>query len=563
MLAALSIRDIVLIDKLDLSFSEGLTVFTGETGAGKSIVLDSLSLSLGARGDGGLVRSGAQSATVTACFDLAVDHPAGGLLREHELDEGGTLILRRVQFADGRTKAFINDRPVSAALLRQLGQALVEIHGQHDDRALLDPASHRDLLDQFGGLLPAAGEVSRLWDRWRELEGKAARLEENLKAAERERDYLTAACSELNALGPQPGEEEALAAKRQSILASGKVRADLEAAANALSGPGFPAGKISGILRRLERQLSLPEGLKPVLAALERVLIEAEEARAVVEAQLRAGGEDNADAIEERLFKLRAVARKHRVPVSELPEVHRRLADALSSLEFGEEQLGAARKAASAAAEAYAGAADALSGKRRAAAAALDRAVQKELKPLKLEKARFFTHTETLTESRNGLAGGPSGREAIMFHVQTNPGANPAPLMKIASGGELARFLLALKVVLAGKHTAPVLVFDEIDTGVGGATATAIGERLMRLGARAQVLAVTHSPQVAAHASAHYRLYKAARGGNGNIQVETCAEALDGSGRREEIARMLAGRKVTEEARAAAERLIGATHDSG
>jgi DNA repair protein RecN (Recombination protein N) len=563
MLAALSIRDIVLIDKLDLSFSEGLTVFTGETGAGKSIVLDSLSLSLGARGDGGLVRSGAQSASVTASFDLSADHPAGSLLREHELDEDGTLILRRVQFADGRTKAFINDRPVSATLLRQLGQALVEIHGQHDDRALLDPASHRDLLDQFGGLLPDVKEVSQLWDRWRALDGNAARLEEDLKSAERERDYLMAACSELNALAPQPGEEEALAAKRQTILASGKVRADLEAAADALSGPGFPAGKMSGVLRRLERQPNLPEGMKPVLAALERVLIEAEEARALVEAQLRAAGEDNAEAIEERLFKLRAAGRKYRVAVSELPEVHRRFAAALSALELGGEQLASARKAASAAADAYARAADALTGKRRAAAAALDRAVQRELKPLKLEKARFFTHTEPLNESRNGLAGGPLGREAIMFHVQTNPGAKPGSLMKVASGGELARFLLALKVVLARKHTAPVLVFDEIDTGVGGATATAIGERLMRLGARAQVLAVTHSPQVAAHARAHYRLYKTARGGNGNIKVETCAEALDSSGRREEIARMLAGRKITEEARAAAERLIGATHDVG
>jgi DNA repair protein RecN (Recombination protein N) len=563
MLAALSIRDIVLIDKLDLSFGEGLTVFTGETGAGKSIILDSLSLALGARGDGGLVRNGGQSASVTACFDLSTDHPASGLLSEHELGDDSALILRRVQFADGRTKAFVNDRPVSAALLRQLGQALVEIHGQHDDRALLDPASHRHLLDQFGGLLPAVSEVSLLWDRWRELESKAARLEEDLKTAERERDYLTAACDELNALAPQPGEEEILAAKRQRILASEKARADLEAAADALSGTVFPASKIGAILRRLERQPNQSEGLKPVLAALERVMIEAEEARALVEAQLRASGEANAEAIEERLFKLRAAGRKHRVPVSELPEIHRRFADALSALELSEGQLKAARREASAAAEAYGRAADALSAKRRAAAAALGRAVQKELKPLRLEKARFFTHTEMLAESKNGLAGGPSGREAIMFHVQTNPGARPGPLMKVASGGELARFLLALKVVLAGKHTAPVLVFDEIDTGVGGATATAIGERLMRLGNRAQVLAVTHSPQVAAHASAHYKFYKTARGNGGNIQVETCAEALDGSGRREEIARMLAGRKVTEEARAAAERLIGAKHEIG
>ncbi len=563
MLAALSIRDIVLIDKLDLSFAAGLAVFTGETGAGKSIILDALSLALGARGDGGLVRKGAQSANVTACFDLPQGHPAAGMLAGQDLDEGESLILRRVQFADGRTKAFINDRPVSAALLRELGRKLVEIHGQHDERALLDPSSHRYLLDQFGGLLPEVREVTQLWDRWRELEGKAKTLAQELELAARERDYLTAACEELNLLAPQPGEEEALAARRAAILASGKVRADLEAAADALSPPSFPASKVSGVLRRLERQTNLPENLRPILAALERVMIEAEEARALVDAQLRSCGEDNAEAIEEQLFKLRAIARKHRVPVSELPKVHQRFLEDLSKLETGEGQLSAARKEAGAAASAYAKAADALSQKRRAAANLLDRAVQKELKPLKLEKARFVTHTEKLTEGKDGVAGGPSGRETIMFYVQTNPGAAPGALMKVASGGELARFLLALKVVLAEKNTAPVLVFDEIDTGVGGATASAIGERLMRLGRKAQVLAVTHSPQVAAHADAHFRLYKTARGEGEDIRVETCAEALDGAGRREEIARMLSGKKITEEARAAAEQLIGAKHEVG
>ncbi len=563
MLAALSIRDIVLIDKLDLSFGPGLTVFTGETGAGKSIVLDSLSLALGARGDGGLVRKGAKSASVTASFELAASHPAAGLIREHDLDAGEPLILRRVQFPDGRTKAFINDRPASTGLLAQLGRALVEIHGQHDERALLDPGSHRYLLDQFGGLLPAVSAVSDLWEHWRELDAKAAALARDLELAERERDYLTAACDELNALAPQPGEEETLAAKRQAILASGKIRADLEAAADALAPPLFPASKLSGVLRRLERQPGLAEGLKPVLGALERVLIEAEEARVLVEARLRGGGEDNVEAIEERLFKLRAVARKHRVPVSALPDVHRRFLGELSKLETGEEHLHAARKEAAAAASAYEQAADALSEKRLAAAAKLDRAVQKELKPLRLEKARFVTHTERLAEGKDGMAGGPSGRETIMFHVQTNPGAKPGPLMKVASGGELARFLLALKVVLAEKNTAPVLVFDEIDTGVGGATASAIGERLMRLGGQAQVLAVTHSPQVAAHADGHFRLYKTARGEGQDAFMETCAEALDDGGRLEEIARMLAGREVTEEARAAASRLIGAKHEVG
>jgi DNA repair protein RecN (Recombination protein N) len=561
MLVALSIRDIVLIDKLDLCFTEGLTVFTGETGAGKSIVLDSLSLALGARGDGGLVRKGSESASVRAAFDLASGHPAAGFLREHDLNDHDALILRRVQFADGKTKAFVNDRPVSTGLLRQLGRTLVEIHGQHDDRAFLDPSSHRYLLDQFGGLLPAAKSVAQHWERWRELDARAETLQRELELAERERDYLAAACDELNNLAPQPGEEEVLAAKRQSILTSGRVRADLEAAADALSGPNFPTGKISGALRRLERQPNLPSGLKPVIAALERVMIEADEARSLVEAQLRAVSEDNAESIEERLFKLRAVARKHRVPVSELPRLRQRFMDDLSKLEMGEERMRAARKEAAGAAAAYAQAADDLSGQRMAAAAKLDRAVQKELKPLWLEKARFITHSEKLAEGAGGLAGGPSGRESIMFYVQTNPGAKPGPLMKVASGGELARFLLALKVVLAERNTAPVLVFDEIDTGVGGATATAIGERLMRLGSQAQVLAVTHSPQVAAHADAHFRLYKTSRGSGENISAATCAEALDGSGRKEEIARMLAGRKVTEEARAAAERLIGAKHD--
>ncbi|MFZ1110455.1 MAG: DNA repair protein RecN [Rhodomicrobium sp.] len=563
MLTALSIRDIVLIDKLDLALAGGLTVFTGETGAGKSIVLDSLSLALGARGDGKFVRKGAQSATVAATFELPASHAATGLLRDQGLDAEDCLILRRIQYEDGRTKAFINDRPVSTALLKQLGRTLVEIHGQHDDRALLDPGTHRRLLDLFGGLAAHVQEVSRLWDEWRERAKSAHELETALEIARRESDYLTASCRELDGLAPQPGEEDALAAKRHALMSAAKLRGDLEEASDALSAPAFPAAKLNAVLRRLERQPDPPGRLAPIKASLERVLIEAEEARLLVEAQLRAEGEDNVEAIEERLFKLRAVARKHRVPVSALPQVHRRFLDDLSRLETGAENLQAARKAAEAAAGAYAKAADALSEKRLAAASLLDKAVQRELAPLRLEKAKFLTQSERLQDDKNGLDGGPFGRESIMFHVQTNPGANPGPLMKVASGGELARFLLALKVVLAERTTAPVLVFDEIDTGVGGATASAIGERLERLGGRAQVLAVTHSPQVAAHADAHFRLYKTARGAGEDVSVETCAEALDGSGRREEIARMLAGKEVTEEARAAAERLIGAKHEAG
>ena len=564
MLLALSIRDIVLIDKLDLTFRDGLTVFTGETGAGKSIILDSLSLALGARGEGGLVRQGAPSASVTASFEVPSTHPIGGALREHGLyDDADSIILKRVQFADGKTKSFVNDRPVSTGLLRSFGRALVEIHGQHDDRALLDASSHRQLLDQFGGLVRDANTVSARWEEWRKLREEAEALDQRLALAQREADYLQAACEELSSVAPQLGEEEALAAKRQEILSSAKLRADIEEAADALSGAGFPAAKLSAVLRRLERQPGLSESMKSVVAGLERVIIEAEEARLLIAAELRNSEHDSADAIEERLFKLRAIARKHRVPVSELPALHKRLLDDLASLETGAEQLQSAKKAASAAASAYGLAADALSEKRIAAAAKLDQAVQRELKPLRLEKARFITHTEKISDEKNGVRGGPYGRETVMFFVQTNPGAKPGPLMKVASGGELARFLLALKVVLAEKNTAPVLVFDEIDTGVGGATASSIGERLGRMGRKAQVLAVTHSPQVAACADAHYRLYKRSRGNGENVSVETRAEALDSSGRKEEIARMLAGRDVTEEARAAAERLIGAKHDAG
>ncbi|MBJ7535739.1 DNA repair protein RecN [Rhodomicrobium vannielii ATCC 17100] len=560
MLVALSIRDIVLIDKLDLGFEKGFTVFTGETGAGKSIILDSLSLALGARGDGGLVRRGATSASVTASFDLNDAHPAMALLAEQGFDSEDTLILRRLQGEDGRTKAFINDRPVSTGLLKQLGKMLVEIHGQHDDRALLDSATHRHLLDQFGGLIGEVQDVSRLWEAWREKNKAVDELEKALAVAEREKDYLTAACEELNQLAPQPGEEDDLATRRASIVAAQKARADLEDIADALNAPQFPAAKLSAALRRLERTPNIPDALKPIQSALERVLIEAEEARELVEAQLRGESGDNVEAIEERLFRLRAVARKYRVSVNDLPAVHARFREDLGRIETGEEDLAAARKAAAEFGAVYARAADALSEKRRATAALLDAAVQAELAPLKLDKARFVTEIEPMPEDRSGLRGGPFGREQAMFYVQTNPGAKPGPLMKVASGGELARFLLALKVVLAEKATAPVLVFDEIDTGVGGATAAAIGERQARLGTRAQVLAVTHSPQVAANADQHIRLHKTARGEDDAIVVTTSAEVLSMEGRREEIARMLAGKEVTAEARAAAESLIGARH---
>ena len=563
MLVSLSIRNIVLIDRLDLSFGPGLTILTGETGAGKSIILDSLSLALGARGDAGLVKSGAMSGSVAASFDLPAAHPLFSIVDEHRLLDGDSLILRRVQFADGKTKAFVNDNPVSTSLLRQLAQGLVEIHGQHADRALLDASSHRQLVDRFGGLAFDVDAVGVQWREWRRYCKEAEALKAELDRSEKQADYLRASCQEFDELSPEEGEEEALATKRQSLQASAKLRGDLEAAADALSDREFPLGKLSTILRRLERQSDLPPAIKPLIAGIERVVIEAEEARALVEAQLRDQGSGDIEAIEERLFRLRAVARKHRVPVTELKALQGRMEAQLGTIELGSERLEAIGKAAHAASKAYAAAADILSQKRAAVAAKLDKAVQRELKPLKLEKASFITHIEAEHDAEGGVRGGPYGREAIMFHVSTNPGAKAGLLTKVASGGELARFLLALKTVLAEKNTAPVLVFDEIDTGVGGATAAAIGERLARIGQQAQVIAVTHSPQVAAHADSHYRLYKTSHGNGGAISVETYAEALDGSGRREEIARMLAGKMVTDEARAAAERLIGGKHDAG
>ncbi len=559
MLAALSVRNIVLIEKLDLNFGDGLTVFTGETGAGKSIILDSLTLCLGARGDGGLVRLGANEGQVTARFELRGDHPASRLLAAQGFEPSDELMLRRVQFADGKTRAYLNDIPVTATLLRQVGQSLVEVHGQHDDRALTEPASHRAAVDLFGGLSAEVRAVSRAWAEAQSLATEADEAEAALEKARRDAEYLRHALGELETLAPQANEEDALAARRQALMTSAKLRGDLEDALAALSAGDFPSQKLNGALRRIERQPNLPDAIRAISAAIDRVLIEADEARALIEAELRkdeAAG--NLDAIEDRLFRLRAAARKYRVSPAELPDLHRRFASEVENLDAGEQRVAALRKSAQTAAQSYIRLAEALSGKRRDAARKLDAAVTSQLKPLKLDKARFVTEIERLTTAQRGVSGGPYGLDAMMFHVQTNPGAKAGPLMKVASGGELARFILALKVVMANRIDASVLVFDEIDTGVGGATAAAIGQKLATLGESAQVIAVTHSPQVAAHADTHFRLFKTASGTGETISLETRAERLDQAGRREEIARMLAGVHVTEEARAAADRLIGA-----
>ena len=554
MLARLSIRDIVLIDRLDIDFTSGLSVLTGETGAGKSILLDAFALALGARGDVALVRQGAEQGQVTAAFELRSGHPAAALMAANDIPAEDELILRRVQFADGRTRAFVNDQPVSAQTLKALGAALVEIHGQHDERALVDMATHRRLLDAFGGLEGKAGEVERLWEARRAREHEMATLRAEVERAQREADFLRHAVEELQRLAPEPAEETALADRRAAMMQAEKVAGDLRDAHEAVAGAASPVPALSAALRRLERRTAqAPELIEPAVKALDAALTALDDARGQLDQALRAADHDphELERIEERLFALRAAARKYNVPVDGLNALAARYAADLGLIDAGAERLTALESAAREADEHYRKAAVALSQARKAAAAKLDGAVNGELKPLKLERAKFMT--EMVTEPDGG---GPHGIDRIEFWVQTNPGTRPGPLMKVASGGELARFLLALKVVLADRGSAPTLVFDEVDTGVGGAVADAIGVRLARLGRRAQVVAVTHAPQVAARADRHYLISKSAL--DKGKRVATRVAELAADKRREEIARMLAGAEITAEARAAAERLIKA-----
>ncbi len=554
MLSRLSIRDIVLIDRLDIDFADGLAVLTGETGAGKSILLDSFALALGGRGDQTLVRQGEAQGQVIAAFDIDSDHPARALLTENGIAVEDELILRRVQFADGRTRAFVNDQPVSVQVIKQLGGALVEIHGQHDDRALVDAATHRRLLDAYGGLEADAAKLALLWEARREAEAAVEDHRAEVERAGREAEWLRHAVDELGRLAPQPGEETALAERRSAMMQVEKVAEDLREAHEVVGGKKSPVSAIAGALRRLERrQPQAPALIEPVAKSLDTALNGLEEARVLLEAALRAADydPDELERGEERLFALRAAARKYNVSVDNLAALAEQYRGDIALIDAGEERLKELEASARAAVAAYGKAAEALSKARTKAAAGLDKAVNGELKPLKLERARFMTEIES-----DAAAPGANGIDRVEFWVQTNPGTRPGPLMKVASGGELARFLLALKVVLADRGSAPTLVFDEIDTGVGGAVADAIGLRLARLGRTVQVLAVTHAPQVAARATRHYVISKdlAAKGKRVATRVTEVAE----DHRREEIARMLAGAEITKEARAAAERLLKA-----
>ena len=551
MLTRLSIRNIVLIESLDLGFGRGLGVLTGETGAGKSILLDALGLVLGNRADSALVRGGEDKASVTASFEFAA-LPAGlaALLDDAdlEIEEGEPLILRRQLRPDGKSKAFVNDQPVSVGLLRDMASYLVELHGQHDDRGLVNPRGHRALLDRFAG-----GETERVaaaWSKWRAAETALAQAREAVENARADQDLLLAHLAELTALEPQAGEEARLAETRAGMQKGERLSGDLEELRHLWEGSESPLASLRVAARRLDRIAEDHPLLAEALAALDRAVIEVGEAEDKLAAAAEALVHDPQalEAAETRLFELRALARKHRCEVDDLPRIMREMRAALDSIEGGEAELDALEAAARDAGERYSAAADKLHRLRVTAAKRLDEAVARELAPLKLDAARFRTAVTVLPEDKWG----PAGMDAVEFLIATNPGADFAPLAKIASGGELSRFILALKVALAEQGGAATVIFDEIDRGVGGAVASAIGDRLARLSADGQLLAVTHSPQVAARGRMHYMIAKSSQG----TVTRTGVAQLDEAGRQEEIARMLSGAEVTPEARAQADRLL-------
>lgn len=551
MLTTLSIRDVVLIERLDLTFARGLCALTGETGAGKSILLDALGLALGARADAGLVRAGAERAVVTAGFDLAADHPAFALLAEQDLP-ADEMIVRRIVTPDGRSRAFINDEPVSVGLLRQVGEALVEIQGQFDTRGLMDPASHRGLLDAFGAHDAALTAADMAWRDWRGALNAWERTRGESDAARRDEELLRSALEELDSLAPRVGEEAELAELRSTLVNRERIVEALNAAGAALGEDNRVAAAIGAAQRALERVVEMTGGLlDEPLAALERASIELAEATAGIEAassRIETDG-GRAEDVEERLFALRGVARKHGVDPDALPALHASLRERLEALEGGDLALDRLRAAADAARVRYREAAAVLSAARVKAGKRLDKAVTAELSPLKLDRAAFRTRIEELPET----GWGPAGADRVAFEVATNPGAPHGPLARIASGGELARFMLALKVVLSRSGSADTLVFDEVDAGIGGAVAAAVGDRLARLAESVQVLVVTHSPQVAARAGRHWHVAKRV-----GATTVTDVEELDPLARREEIARMLSGARITDAARAAADSLLAA-----
>lgn len=554
MLIQLSIRDIVLIERLDINFEAGLSVLTGETGAGKSILLDSLSLALGGRGDAALVRHGAENGQVTAVFDVPLDHPARKLIKANGLDDEGDIILRRIQSSDGRSRVFINDQAASVALMREVGHELVEIHGQHADRALVDIASHRNLLDAYGRVEEDVNAVKERYRQWRELETELKKYREKLDEAAREAEYLRSSVEELDRLEPNEGEEEELAGRRTDMMKAEKIATDINEAGDMLNGAQSPVPVLSNLVRRLERKVPDAEELvKPIVDSIDNALQALGLAQDSIDAAMRALDFDPQELgrVEERLFALRAAARKYNVPVDGLADLRNKMEADLKDLDQSEATVAKLEKEVAIALSNYDEAAARLSQKRHERAKELTTAVMAELPALKLERAEFIVEITSNKEERT-----TEGIDRVEYWVRTNPGTRAGPMMKVASGGELSRFLLALKVALADRGSAPTLVFDEIDTGVGGAVADAIGQRLSRLAKGVQVLSVTHAPQVAARADTHFLISKSEHGDGDRLITKVHKLAMDE--RAEEIARMLAGEHITDEARAAALKLLGA-----
>lgn len=544
MLASLMINNVVLIDRLAIQFEAGLCALTGETGAGKSILLDSLGLALGARSESGLVRKDAEQAVVAAEFDVELDHPVFDILRHQGMDAESPLILRRSVNADGKSRAFINDHPVSVSLLKQVGEMLVEIHGQFDTQTLLNPRVHRGLLDEYAGTMRDVMNLEDLWQDWAKARETLSIRKEEMERARAEEQYLRAALEQLEELDPQEGEEEKLSGLRMRLM---KREQNLENLSAASQGADEAQSVMNSVWRAAEK---LGADGEKITAALDRANAELQEAAAQISA-LSAELEESEYSlgeIDDRLFALKAQARKHACRVDELPAKREELSGLLDAISHQEDTIAALEKNVKAARDSYVVKAKGISKERKSSAEKLDKLVAKELIPLKLEKARFETSVEEMGESEWG----PHGMDRVQFLVATNPGSAAGALNKIASGGELARFMLALKVVLAEVGVAGTLVFDEVDSGIGGATADAVGERLSRLSQKRQILVVTHSPQVAARGAHHWIVAKTGRS-NPTTKVIPLA---DNEAREEEIARMLAGAEITKEARAAASKLL-------
>ena len=549
MLRQLAIHNIVLVDRLELDFEPGLGVLTGETGAGKSILLDALGLALGSRADAGQIRGGEQGASVSAELELPRGHAALALLSEQGIDPeaGEPLIFRRTLKADGASRAFVNGSAVPAGLLREIGALSVEIHGQHDDRGLLNPKGHRALLDAFGRLDTSGVAVA--WSELARIEAELAHARDQAAAAKRDREWLEHACEEIAKLAPEEGEETRLADERAAMQAGLKAGETLTGLDELLGGSEGALSLLRQAARRIERGAAEHVLLSEALASLDRAVIEASEAEERIARAVEALAFDpeRLERAETRLFEIRALARKHRVEPDALAALGEQMGEQLAGIQAGGRRIAELERELESARERYAQAASQLSAARAEAAARLDAAVAAELAPLKLDAARFRTAIAAAEP-------GPSGTERVEFEVSTNPGAPFGPLTRIASGGELSRFILALKVALAEAGSAATMIFDEVDRGVGGAVASAIGERLARLAQQSQVLVVTHSPQVAARASHHYRIEKS----HGDGGTRTHVRKLGDGERREEIARMLSGASITDEARAQAAKLLEA-----